>query len=472
MSLHLQDGRASRAPARSELRRDVPRLLAGAVLVYLLLAATGLLVNRVLSHGAFGRWDRGVSHWFYEHRTGTLNTLTHYGSLLSDTKTAIAVTAVLVVGLRIWRGRWRESAVILLCIVGELTIFLGRHLDRPPQAPDRAAPGSGATDVELPLGHTGAAVALYVGLAVTLLIVTRDSAHRGAFVIGAACSASYPSSWPHLGSTAACTSSPTSPPAPWPAGCGWSSSYAPCCDSGARTGCRRVASDMTEAVSEARETAKAHWPQPGPPRRGAAGRGRSVRCSSAWQCVPARQVSTPGCTTWSSTTAAAITPSPARLTQGGSTRIVWPVVIVASLLFPRSRGWRRVVTTLAFGGAAALAIGVRLWMSDLLTAPVLRSSTGPRPRAGTPTRPATPRPRRSARALWPGPWSGTSTGAGPGQPSGSPSACTPEPLAGPGSGSECTGRWTSSAAGCSVPAGCGAWPLTALVAERRFPPEG
>jgi membrane-associated phospholipid phosphatase len=183
MSLHLQAHSATRTPVRSELRRDVPRLLAGAVAVYLLLAGTGLIVNRVLSHGAFGRWDRGVSHWFYEHRTGTLNTLTHYGSLLSDTKTAIAVTAVLVVGLRVWRGRWRESAVILLCIVGELTIFLAVtstvHRKRPTVPHLDPAPPTSS----FPSGHTGAAVALYVGLAVTLLIVTRDSGHRGAFVM-------------------------------------------------------------------------------------------------------------------------------------------------------------------------------------------------------------------------------------------------------------------------------------------------
>jgi membrane-associated phospholipid phosphatase len=175
----------NRAAIRSELRRDVPRLLGGAALVYLLLAGTGLLVNRVLSHGAFGRWDRGVSRWFYEHRTGTLNTLTHIGSTLSDTKTAIAVTAVFVLGLRIWRGRWRESVVILLCIVGELTIFLGVtstvHRKRP-SVPhlDPAPPTS-----SFPSGHTGAAVALYIGLAVTLLIVTRDSTHRTAFVLAA-----------------------------------------------------------------------------------------------------------------------------------------------------------------------------------------------------------------------------------------------------------------------------------------------
>jgi undecaprenyl-diphosphatase len=176
----------NRAAIRSELRRDVPRLLGGAVLVYLFLAGTGLLVNRVLSHGAFGRWDRGVSRWFYEQRTDTLNTLTHYGSMLSDTPTAIAVTAVLVVGLRIWRGRWRESVVILLCIVGELTIFLGVtstvHRKRPTVPHLDPAPPTSS----FPSGHTGAAVALYIGLAVTLLIVTRDSTHRAGFVVAAA----------------------------------------------------------------------------------------------------------------------------------------------------------------------------------------------------------------------------------------------------------------------------------------------
>jgi membrane-associated phospholipid phosphatase len=186
MTLHLQARSASRSPVRTELHRCVPRLLGGAVVVYLLLAATGLLVNRVLSHGAFGRWDRGVSRWFSEHRTPTLNSLTHYGSLLSDTKTAIALTAVLVVGLRIWRGRWRESAVILLCIVGELTIFLGVtstvHRTRPTVPHLDPAPPTSS----FPSGHTGAAVALYVGLAVIVLMATRDRARRWPYVAAAA----------------------------------------------------------------------------------------------------------------------------------------------------------------------------------------------------------------------------------------------------------------------------------------------
>jgi membrane-associated phospholipid phosphatase len=183
VSVHLQAGRADRSQVRSELRRDVPRLLAGAIVVYLLLAGTGLLLTHVLSHGAFGRWDSSVSRWFDGQRTDTLNSLTHYGSGLSDTNTAIAVTAVLFVGLRLAFGRWRESVTVLISIVGELTIFLGvtstvsRH--RPPVPHLDPAPPTSS----FPSGHTGAAVALYVGLAVILLIVTRDSRHRVAVVV-------------------------------------------------------------------------------------------------------------------------------------------------------------------------------------------------------------------------------------------------------------------------------------------------
>lgn len=185
MSVHLHAGSRTDSPVRAELRHSVPRLLGGAVLVYLFLAGTGLLINDVLSDGPFGRWDQGVSRWFAERRTGTLNSLTHVGSMLSDTNTAIAVTAVLVVGLRIWRGRWRESLVILVCIVGELTIFLGVtstvHRKRPAVPHLDPAPPTSS----FPSGHTGAAVALYVGLAVTLLLVTRKQNHRAAYVVAA-----------------------------------------------------------------------------------------------------------------------------------------------------------------------------------------------------------------------------------------------------------------------------------------------
>lgn len=57
------------------------------------------------------------------------------------------------------------------------------------------------------------------------------------------------------------------------------------------------------------------------------------------------------------------------VTQMGSTRIVWPMLVIAAVVFPRSHGWRRLVTTAGFFGAAAAGIGVRLEMSWLVRRP-------------------------------------------------------------------------------------------------------
>lgn len=168
---------------RREVRHAATRLLPAAVAVYLLLAGTGLLLTRVLSGSAVVRADQRVSRWFFQHRTAELNSLTHVGSMLSDTKTVIAVTVVLVVALRLWCRRWRESIAIVLCILGELTIFLGVtstvHRTRPTVPHLDPAPPTSS----FPSGHTGAAVALYVGLAVILLVASRGSAGRPAALI-------------------------------------------------------------------------------------------------------------------------------------------------------------------------------------------------------------------------------------------------------------------------------------------------
>jgi undecaprenyl-diphosphatase len=114
-----------------------------------------------------------------------LNTLTHYGTLLAETITAIALTVVLVVVLRVWLGRWRESIAVLVSILGELFVFLlvtntvGRP--RPPVPRLDVAPPTSS----FPSGHTAAAVALYGCLA---LVVLRQLANRWlAYTIAVLC---------------------------------------------------------------------------------------------------------------------------------------------------------------------------------------------------------------------------------------------------------------------------------------------
>jgi membrane-associated phospholipid phosphatase len=125
---------------------------------------------------------------------------------------------------------------------------------------------------------------------------------------------------------------------------------------------------MTQAQSDARETAQAHWPKPG--HLAAVAVGGVVGSLLIGVAVHSGPTAFD---TWLHHLVVVHRGDhhtlARTLTQAGSTRIIWPVVAVASLLFPRSRGWRRVATTLAFGGAAALAIGVRLGMSNVLSRP-------------------------------------------------------------------------------------------------------
>jgi undecaprenyl-diphosphatase len=152
------------------------RLVGGAVALWLVLSACGLLVTKVLSaHGPTGL-DIGVDRWFAAHRTGTWNSLTLVGSGMANTQTAIAVTAVAVLFLR-WRlGRWYEGWVVVAAITGELLVFLAVtatvHRDRPPVPKLDVSPPTSS----FPSGHTAAAVALYWCLAFLLLHYGRPGA--------------------------------------------------------------------------------------------------------------------------------------------------------------------------------------------------------------------------------------------------------------------------------------------------------
>ncbi len=182
------DGPRAAPPSTAHLlRRIAPRLLAGAVVVYLFLAGCGLLLTRVLDGSGVARDDQRVSRWFLHQRTPDLNQATRFGSDLSNTQTAIVVTAVLVVLLRWWLGRWRESIVVVTCILGELWIFLAVtstvHRARPTVPHLDPAPPTSS----FPSGHVGAAVALYLGLAVLLWRVVARRGVRVAAVVVLAC---------------------------------------------------------------------------------------------------------------------------------------------------------------------------------------------------------------------------------------------------------------------------------------------
>jgi membrane-associated phospholipid phosphatase len=173
-------GQLSDTPASPAVvaRYVLPRLLGGGAAVYAFLVGCGLLLTRVFDHTGLAGEDLSVSRWFVAHRTPALNSWTFFGSHLSETATAIVLTILLVAGLRLWLHRWRESIAIYLSIQGELLIFLlveaTVHRQRPAvKHLDPAPPTS-----SFPSGHTGASVALYVGFAVILLVLSRNWSSR------------------------------------------------------------------------------------------------------------------------------------------------------------------------------------------------------------------------------------------------------------------------------------------------------
>jgi undecaprenyl-diphosphatase len=158
-----------RPAPRPVTRGVVLRLLGTLVALALVLTGIGLVLTKVFGSSDVVGFDQAVIRQVVRDRTPTLDRLTDVGSSLSDTPVAIAATAVLMVVLRVWLGRWRESLVVLTAIGGELLYFLVVT-----NAVDRQRPGVRQLDEapptsSFPSGHTAAAVALYGCVAVVLL---------------------------------------------------------------------------------------------------------------------------------------------------------------------------------------------------------------------------------------------------------------------------------------------------------------
>ena len=157
--------RAAAPRPRRDLRVSGLRLLLGAALVFAVLATAGWLVTGSLAHDWPLSVEDGVNRFLAGHRTPALNGISGFFSNLANTPSAMALSAVAFVAIRVLTHRWAEAVFVATALVAEVGIFLLTTLviDRPrPAVPhlDIAPPTS-----SFPSGHTAAATVLYVAVA-------------------------------------------------------------------------------------------------------------------------------------------------------------------------------------------------------------------------------------------------------------------------------------------------------------------
>lgn len=169
----MNHGRPDEPTLGRELLTACRRLVLPVVLAGICMVLLGVLVTRVLQDTWLGREDADAERTLAAQRTPTGETLTHAGSLLAETPTIVALTAIAALIFRRVFHRWRESVFLVLCVSAQALIFMITTMvidrKRPPVPRlDDSPPTS-----SFPSGHTSAAAAFYGGVALVVVWHTR-----------------------------------------------------------------------------------------------------------------------------------------------------------------------------------------------------------------------------------------------------------------------------------------------------------
>ena len=172
----IDNAESSDASAQHPFRSAIMVMVAGYAVLTVLMLGIGLLLTHALD-GSVGGWDRHVSEHFARNRTGVWNDITKVATSAVNTLPVVAVAAV-VVGLLALRRRWREAAFLTIALTLEITVFLSVTfvVDRPRPAVHRL--NSTPSTSSFPSGHTAASIVLFVGIALIVASLTRNTVAR------------------------------------------------------------------------------------------------------------------------------------------------------------------------------------------------------------------------------------------------------------------------------------------------------
>ncbi|MGC4895088.1 phosphatase PAP2 family protein [Micromonospora sp. DT31] len=155
--------------------RVARRVLLPLAVLFALMVGLGLLVTRVLEHTWPFTAEDAVNREFAGDRTPGWNDVSLVFSTLASTQMIVVVTVLAALVLRLVLHRWREPLFLCAAVTAQALIFLFTTMvidrNRPAVAHMDASPPTSS----FPSGHTSAATALYVGLAVLLALQVRST---------------------------------------------------------------------------------------------------------------------------------------------------------------------------------------------------------------------------------------------------------------------------------------------------------
>ncbi|MEV5820819.1 phosphatase PAP2 family protein [Micromonospora haikouensis] len=151
------------------------RVLLPVALLLSVMVLLGVLVTRVFAHTWPLTVEDAVNRELAADRTVGWNNVSLVFSTLASTQLIVLVTAIVAVVLRLVLHRWREPLFLCAAVTAQALVFLLTTM-----AIDRRRPAVEHMDVSpptssFPSGHTSAAVALYVGIAVLLALRARST---------------------------------------------------------------------------------------------------------------------------------------------------------------------------------------------------------------------------------------------------------------------------------------------------------
>ncbi|WP_405115711.1 phosphatase PAP2 family protein [Micromonospora sp. NBC_01405] len=157
------------------LVQSLKRVLLPVGLLLSVMVLLGVLVTRVFERTWPFTVEDAVNRELAADRTEVWNNVSLVFSTLASTQAIVLVTAIVAVVLRLVLHRWREPVFLCAAVSAQALIFLLTTM-----AIDRRRPAVEHMDASpptssFPSGHTSAAVALYVGIAVLLALRARST---------------------------------------------------------------------------------------------------------------------------------------------------------------------------------------------------------------------------------------------------------------------------------------------------------